>query len=86
MNKNKLKVRWFKGRKELVYTYPCGINTKEDNYFIMEDVFNRKFIKEMKERGYDIETLKFEIKVDEKSSIFKNKFPALYKLFMGEKL
>lgn len=82
MNVNKLRVRWFKGRKELVYTYPMGKNTKEDNYFMIEDVFNREFIKEMKDRGYDITSLKFEIKVDEKSSIFEKKFPALYKWFM----
>jgi hypothetical protein len=45
--------------------------------YLFCDVFNKDFIKEMKDRGYDIKSLKFKIKVDTESSRFKERFPTL---------
>lgn len=53
--------------------------TNCDCNYLLGDIFNRDFIREMKARGYDIKTLKFEIKVDEKGERFKDKFPTLAK-------
>ena len=79
MKENKLRARWGKGAKDILVTYPMGMGTCCDCNYMLGDIFTREFEKEMKERGYDIKTLKFEIKVDEKSKTFKEKFPTLAK-------
>jgi hypothetical protein len=81
MKQNKLRVRWNKFEKDLWMTYPIGIQTKCDaNYMCC--IFNREFIEEIKKRGYDITTLKFEITVDEKNERFPERFPTLYQEFL----
>ena len=79
MKENKLRAKWSKREKDIIINYPLGIQTNCDMGYLFYDVFTKEFKKEMKERGYDIETLKFEIKVDEKGERFKEKFPTLSK-------
>lgn len=80
MKENKLRARWSKREKDILVNYPKGIGTVCDCNYLFSEVFTNNFVKEMKERGYDITTLKFEIKVDEKGERFKEKFPSLSKL------
>lgn len=84
MKENKLRARWSKREKDILVTYPRGIGTVCDCNYLFSDIFTNEFVKEMEERGYDIKTLKFEIKVDEKGKRFKEKFPTLYKNSLEE--
>ena len=79
MKENKLRARWSKREKDIVVTYPRGILTVCDCNYLFSNVFNDDFVEEIKARGCDITTLKFEIKVDEKGERFKTKFPSLSK-------
>ena len=67
----KLKCRWSKGKKDLLFYYP----NKADGHFLHGFFsYNRydslgheyNFIRDLESRGYDITTLKFEISKREK--------------------
>ena len=77
MKENKLRAKWSKSERDIIINYPLGIQTNCDMAYLFCDVFTKEFKKEMEDRGYDITTLKFEIKVDEKGKRFKEKFPTL---------
>jgi hypothetical protein len=77
MKENKLRARWSKSEKDVLLTYPLGRMTRCDSAYLAFKVFNNEFVKEMKDRGYDIKTLKFEITVDEKDKRYAEKFPTL---------
>lgn len=85
MKDNKLTARWSKKEKDILVTYPLGIQTQCDMGYLFE-VFNKNFIKEMKDRGYDIKSLKFEIKVDTESDTFEERFPTLAREYKNEKI
>lgn len=78
MKQNKLRARWSKKEKDLLVTYPLGRGTSCDMGYLF-GIFNKEFIKEMKDRGYDIMSLRFEIAVDPKGERFEEKFPTLAK-------
>lgn len=77
MKDNKLTAKWNKKEKDLVVKYPLGCGTNCDMAYLLYDVFNKAFIEEMKDRGYDLTSLKFEIAVDPNSKTFKDRFPTL---------
>lgn len=77
MKENKLRARWSKRENDILVTYPLGISTSSDMGYLFTDIFNKDFIQEMKSRGYDIKTLKFEITVDENGDSYQEKFPTL---------
>ena len=62
--KDKLRARYKydedEKRKDLVVTYPLGKLTQNDASYLIK-VFTNEFLMEMINRGYDIDTLKFEI-------------------------
>lgn len=80
MKENKLRARWSKGEKDILVTYPLGVQTKCDCNYLLSLMFNSDFEREMKSRGYDITTLKFEITVDKNGERFSEKFPTLAKM------
>jgi hypothetical protein len=76
MKQNKLKAYWNKKEKDIYFRYPLGIGTKCDAHFL-SGVFNENFLNELRDRGYDISTLKFEILVDKNSNKYAEMFPSL---------
>lgn len=65
MEKNdKLRVDWNKRENDVMFHYPLGLQTKTDAHYLHSSVFTDEFIEEIKKRGYDIKTLKFEIQPD----------------------
>ncbi len=58
--KDKLRVYWSKKEHDLILYRPLGVQTSADAWFL-SGFFNQELIDEMKRRGYDITTLKFEI-------------------------
>lgn len=58
--KDKLTVYWSKKENDLMLHHPLGRQTSADAWYLSE-FFNQKLIAEMKRRGYDITTIKFEI-------------------------
>ena len=58
---DELKVNWSKRERDLMIHNPYGVHTNADAAYLF-GFFNKDFIKEMAERGYDITTVKFEIK------------------------
>ena len=58
---DKLKVNWSKRERDLIIYNPLGRGTNADAAYLF-GFFNKDFIEEMAKRGYDITTLKFEIK------------------------
>lgn len=74
-NKYKLRADWSKKEKDIMLHYPLGISTSCDGGYI-QSFFNNEFIKEMKARGYLIETLKFSICLDPTRT---DRFPTLIK-------
>ena len=77
MKENKLRARWSKSEHDILLTYPLGKLTKCDTAYLAFKVFTDEFVKEMKDRGYDIKTLKFEIAVDKNGERYKDKFSSL---------
>lgn len=61
MKENKLKVNYSKRERDLMIHHPLGIGTKADAHFL-SGFFNQEFSDELTRRGYDITTLKFEVK------------------------
>lgn len=84
MEKNKLRARWSKSEKDVLFTYPLGVGTKCDGAYLADEVFNKEFIQEMIDRGYDIKTLKFEIKINPEQENFEKKFPSLSKEYFTD--
>ena len=64
--KHKLKAFWSKKENDVMIEFAMGIGTKGDGGFLA-GIFNERFTNELKERGYDINTLKFEIVVNAES-------------------
>lgn len=58
--KDKLRVSWGKKQRELMFHWPIGVATKSDAHYLY-GIFNELFIGEMQRRGYDVQTLRFEI-------------------------
>lgn len=62
VKKHKLKASWSKKESDVMIDFPLGVMTKSDGHFLA-GIFTDKLLQEFKERGYDIETMKFEISV-----------------------
>ena len=77
MKENKLRARWSKKEKDVLLISPLGIMTRCDGAYLAFNVFNKEFVKEMVDRGYDITSLKFEITVDKNGKRYKENFPTL---------
>ena len=68
MKYNKLRARWSKKEKDILYSFPRGcdgsylnrIFTQNDRGFNLPQL---SFLEDLEERGYDLATLKFEIKL-----------------------
>lgn len=62
---NKLICRWSKIIKDVNYIYTDSSHGKSLNYFfkLCKNEKRRNFLNELEELGYDLETLKFEIKL-----------------------
>ena len=61
--KNKLSVLYSKVKKDIVFKAPLGVETNDDIVFLNR-LINRTFLSELRSRGYDVKTLRFEIKVN----------------------
>jgi len=68
MNDQKLRVKWSKRENDFMIYYPCGpdghlahnfFNSKQHHPF--DDSWSDSFFDELKARGYDLTTLKFEV-------------------------
>lgn len=55
---DKLRANWRKD--DIYFPYPVGIGTKSDAHWLAH-LFDENFIRQAKERGYDIATFKFKI-------------------------
>lgn len=77
--KNKLKISWCKKEKDILVTYPLGIKTNCDASFLYNMLEKCNFVEEVKNRGYDIKSIKFSIEVDKNNERYKTKFPTLSK-------
>lgn len=86
IKQNKLRVRWSKSENDILVTYPLGIMTKCDCNYLLSDIFNDEFVKEITSMGYDIKSLKFEIAVDTKGNRYKEKFPTLASMDVKQSL
>jgi len=58
--KDKLRASWSKREKDIMLHYPLGLSTRCDAHWLAE-IFNDNFIEAIKARGYDPETIKFEV-------------------------
>lgn len=85
MKENKLRAKWNKKGKDIAFNYPLGRGTQCDMGYLC-GIFNKEFVEEMKNRGYDITSFKFEITVDNKGKIFEERFPTLAKEYKNEKI
>jgi len=71
---NKLKAFWSKKEVDLMIDYPLGIRTTSDGHWL-SGIFNDAFTNELTQRGYNVETFKFEITV--KPQLRPDKFATL---------
>ncbi len=74
MKNNKLKAFWSKKENDLMIDFPLGIRTNSDGHWL-SNIFNETLTNELTDRGYDIETIKFEITV--KPQLRPDKFATL---------
>lgn len=58
---DKLRVRWGRRAKDLMFYWPTAAGAKSDAHYLHARVFTEEFMQEMKKRGYDLTTLRFEI-------------------------
>lgn len=77
----KLRANWSKKENDLVLDYPLGQRTKSDAHYLSL-IFNDKFLQEMKDRGYDVTKMKFEIPIKIGSRL--GKFETLNKRIKNE--
>ena len=77
--KDKLTFFWSDKEQDFVVGYPFGINTKSDSRLLMYFFTNRSIIQsdteivdELKRRGYDPTTIKFEISPQKGDSKFES--------------
>ena len=75
---DKLRATWSKKEKDVMLHFPLGRLTKSDAHWL-SGIFTAEFIQELKERGYDHTTMKFEVYPDLKGSKAEYKFPTLLK-------
>jgi len=61
-SKYKLRANWSKKENDVMLHYPLGVRTKSDGSYLCS-VFTAEFVQEMKDRGYDITKMKFEIPI-----------------------
>jgi len=73
----KLRANWSKKEKDIIVNYPLGVGTKRDCNYLFHKCFNNEFVEEMSSRGYDIESLKFEISIKKGARL--DKFETLNK-------
>lgn len=59
-NVTKLKAYWDKESDDLSVEFPLGWNTNKDGSYLLK-TFSKEFLEELKARGYDLKTLKFEV-------------------------
>jgi len=71
---DKLRVDWSKGESDVLIHFPLGFGTKSDGHYISA-VFDKDFLREMQERGYDTATLKFEISPTKGNPKFRSQRP-----------
>ncbi len=57
---DKLLAAWSRRDRDLVFYFPLGYGTSTDSHYL-STVLTAEFLQTMTSRGYDIETLKFEI-------------------------
>lgn len=57
---DKLRAWWSKKANDIILYCPLGYGTKSDAHYLSQ-VFDEEFVAEMKNRGYDISTMKFSI-------------------------
>lgn len=76
---DKLKAHWGKMENDIILTYPHGVGTKSDAHWL-SGVFSKEFEAELRNRGYDISTLKFSIAPDLNHKDADRKFPTLKSL------
>jgi hypothetical protein len=77
MNKNKLRAKWSKKEKDILYRFPrcCdgaylnGIFTRKIDFGTLPDQPPTSFLDELERRGYDIKTLKFEISLAQATNL-----------------
>ena len=58
--KDKLRAYWSKRENDVMLFHPLGVGTRCDAHWLA-DFFNEKFMKSLKDRGYDPTTIKFEV-------------------------
>ena len=58
--KDKLRAYWSKRENDLMLHYPLGTGTSSDAHWL-SGIFDDKFTQSIKDRGYDPETIKFEV-------------------------
>lgn len=69
---DKFRVYWDKKENDIMFYHPAGRNTGADGWYYHSYVFTSEFLEEMKRRGYDITTIKFEITPDINNERFEN--------------
>lgn len=57
---DKLRANWSKRENDIMLHHPMGFGTRSDGHFLSNH-FDKEFTESLKERGYDITTLKFSI-------------------------
>lgn len=58
--REKLRATWCKSESDIMLHYPSGTGTRTDGAYLSM-VFDSQFVSQMKQRGYDITTMKFSI-------------------------
>lgn len=71
---NKLKAFWSKKESDVMIEFPLGVGTRSDGHWL-SGIFNEQLTNELKQRGYDVESMKFEITV--KPTLRPEKFATL---------
>ena len=57
---DKLRAYWSKREADVILYHPLGVCTKSDGHYLA-GIFDKEFTRQMDVRGYDVETLRFEI-------------------------
>lgn len=72
----KLRAYWSKRKGDLMFDYPLGVMTSADASYL-SGIFNKDFIQELENRGYDTTKIKFEIPIQLPENHRSDKFATL---------
>jgi hypothetical protein len=78
VKKTQLGASWSKKQRDVMLHFPLGILSSSDGHWL-SGIFDADFVRHLRERGYDPNTLRFTVEIDFANKHSQEKFPTLFR-------